>query len=134
MRFIKTKENGLEENYLELHYDELDDETREYISRIDKTTAHIEGTCDNMRVTVPVSEVLYFESVDRKTFAYTENRTVEFRESLRNLLDNFGDIGFVRISKSAVVCWTSSIRSLLGIQLQNWNHRSAIISLREAGK
>ena len=75
MRFIKTKENGLEENYLELHYDELDDETREYISRIDKTLAHIEGTCDDMRVTVPVSEVLYFESVDRKTFAYTENRT-----------------------------------------------------------
>ena len=103
MRFIKTKENGLEENYLELHYDELDDETREYISRIDKTIAHIEGTCDDMRVTVPVSEVLYFESVDRKTFAYTENRTVEFRESLRNLLDSFGEIGFVRISKSAVV-------------------------------
>ena len=28
---------------------------------------------------------------------------MEFRESLRNLLDSFGDIGFVRISKSAVV-------------------------------
>ena len=103
MRFIKTKENGLEENYLELHYDELDDETREYRSLIDNTLAHIEGTCDDMRVTVPVSEVLYFESVDRKTFAYTKNRTVEFRESLRNLLDSFGEIGFVRISKSAVV-------------------------------
>ncbi|MBQ5331274.1 MAG: LytTR family transcriptional regulator DNA-binding domain-containing protein [Oscillospiraceae bacterium] len=103
MRFIKTKEKGIPENYLELHYDEIDDETREYISRIDKTLTHIEGTCDGMRVTVPVSDVLYFESVDRRTFAYTESRTVEFRTSLNKLLDSFGDIGFIRISKSAVV-------------------------------
>ena len=103
MRFIKTKEKGIQENYLELHYDEIDDETREYISRIDKTLTHIEGTCDGMRVTVPVSDVLYFESVDRRTFAYTESRTVEFRTSLNKLLDSFGDIGFIRISKSAVV-------------------------------
>lgn len=103
MRFIKTKESGLAENYLELHYDKLDDETREYISRIDKTVAYIEGSCDEKKVNIPVSDVLYFESVDRKTFAYTEDRTIEFRDSLRELLERFGDIGFVRISKSAVV-------------------------------
>lgn len=103
MRFVRTKENGLPENYLELHYDKLDEETEEYITRIDRSLAHIEGSCDDMRVTVPVSDVLYFESVDRKTFAYTDSRTVEFRDSLRDLLDNFGDVGFVRISKSAVV-------------------------------
>jgi len=103
MRFVRTKENGLPENYLELHYDKLDEETEEYITRIDRSLAHIEGSCDDMRVTVPVSDVLYFESVDRKTFAYTDSRTVEFRDSLRDLLDKFGDVGFVRISKSAVV-------------------------------
>ena len=26
MRFIKTKEDSLEENYLELHYDKIDDD------------------------------------------------------------------------------------------------------------
>ena len=103
MRFIKTKEEGLGENYLELHYNEVDNETREYISRIEGSLATIEGTCDDMRVTVPVTDVLYFESVDRKTFAYTEERTVEFREPLKDLLDRFGDTGFIRISKSAIV-------------------------------
>ena len=103
MRFIKTKENGLKENYLELHYDEIDDETKEYISRIDRNLAHIEGTCDNNRVTVPLSDVMYFESVDRRTFAYTDSRTIEFRDTLRDLLERFGDIGFVRVSKSTVV-------------------------------
>lgn len=33
MRFIKTKEDSLEENYLELHYDKMDDETNAVISR-----------------------------------------------------------------------------------------------------
>lgn len=103
MKFIKTKENGLAENYLELHYDTLDNETNEYISRLDRTLAHIKGNCDDMRVSMPVSDVLYFESVDRKTFAYTDNRTIEFRDSLKDLLDRFGNIGFVRISKAAVV-------------------------------
>lgn len=103
MRFIKTKGNGLSENYLELHYDKLDDETIDCISRIDKTLAYIEGTYEDMRVTLPVSDVLYFESVDRRAFAYTESRTVEFRGTLKELLDSFGDIGFVRISKSAIV-------------------------------
>ena len=103
MKLIKTKENGLKENYLELHYDKLDDKTREYISRINNTLVHIEGTCDDMRVTVQVSDVLYFESVNRKTFAYTDSMCVEFREPLKNLLSNFGDTGFIRISKSAIV-------------------------------
>ena len=103
MRFIKTKEKGLSENYLELHYDKLDDETKEYISRLDNTLSNIEGTLDDRRISLPVTDVMYFESVDRRTFAYTESRTVEFRTSLNKLLDSFGDIGFIRISKSAVV-------------------------------
>jgi DNA-binding LytR/AlgR family response regulator len=97
------KENGLEENYLELHYDRLDDETKEYISRIDRTLDCIEGRSDGVRLTVPVSEVLYFESVERRTFAYTEDKTVELREPLNDLISRFGDIGIIRISKSAVV-------------------------------
>lgn len=103
MKLIKTKENGLKENYLELHYDKLDEETMSAIASIDIAFSHIEGTCDDMRVTVPVSDVLYFESVDRKTFAYTDSMTVEFRKPLRELLDSFGSIGFIRISKSAIV-------------------------------
>lgn len=103
MKLIKTKEDGLKENYLELHYNKLDEETRTVVSRIDAAFSHIEGTCDNMRVIVPVSDVLYFESVDRKTFAYTDNMTVEFHKPLIGLLDSFGDIGFIRISKSTIV-------------------------------
>lgn len=103
MRFIKTKEQGLEDNYLELHYEKIDEETKEYITMIDKALAHIEGISEEVKIIVPVSDVIYFESVDRKTFAYTDDKTIELREPLKNLLNSFGDIGFIRISKSVVV-------------------------------
>ncbi len=103
MRFIKTKEKGLSENYLELHYDKLDDETKEYISRLDNTLSNIEGTLDDRRISLSVTDVMYFESVDRKTFAYTEKVCVEMRDTLKNLLDNYSEMGFIRISKSSIV-------------------------------
>ena len=103
MKLIKTKERGLTENYLELHYDEINDETKELISRLDTTLSNVEGTYDEKHVSVPVTEVLYFDTVDRKTFAYTEKMCIEMRITLRNVLDNFSDAGLIRISKSAVV-------------------------------
>ena len=102
MKLIKTKERGLTENYLELHYDE-NDETKEVISRLDITLSNVEGTYDEKHVSVPVTEVLYFDTVDRKTFAYTDKMCIEMRITLRNVLDNYSDAGLIRISKSAVV-------------------------------
>ena len=43
------------------------------------------------------------ETVDRKTFAYTKDTCIEIREALRDVIDEFSDAGFVRISKSAIV-------------------------------
>ncbi len=103
MKLIKTKEDGLQENYLELHYDMLDEETKEYISRIDSSLAYIDGTCDDMHITVPVTDVMYIETVDRKTFAYTADKCIEMRDSLRTVLASYTDTGLIRISKSVVV-------------------------------
>ncbi len=103
MKLIKTKERGLTENYLELHYDEINDETKEVISRLDITLSNVEGTYDEKHVSVPVTEMLYFDTVDRKTFAYTDKMCIEMRITLRNVLDNYSDAGLIRISKSAVV-------------------------------
>ena len=103
MKLIKIKERGLTENYLELHYDEINDETKEVISRLDTTLSNVEGTYDEKHVSVPVTEVLYFDTVDRKTFAYTDKMCIEMRITLRNVLENYSDAGLIRISKSAVV-------------------------------
>ncbi|MBO4846349.1 MAG: LytTR family transcriptional regulator DNA-binding domain-containing protein [Lachnospiraceae bacterium] len=101
MKLVKTREENLKENYLELHYDRIDDETNTVLERLRDTLKYIEGTFEDRKVTVAVSDIYYFETVDRKIFAYTKDMCVEVREALRDLIDEYS--GFVRISKSSVV-------------------------------
>ena len=103
MRFIKTREENLEENYLELHYDEIDEETAAVLERLRPSHKYIEGTIDGRRLTVPLADMYYFETVDRKTFGYTKDSCVEVKETLQGIIDEHESAGFVRISKSSIV-------------------------------
>lgn len=103
MRFIKTREENLEENYLELHYDEIDEETAAVLERLRPALNYIEGTLDGRRLTIPLTDMYYFETVDRKTFGYTKDSCVEVKETLQGIIDEYEKAGFVRISKSSVV-------------------------------
>lgn len=103
MRFIKTKEENLEENYLELHYDEMDPETAAVLERLRPSLKYIEGSIDGKRLTVPLADMYYFETVDRKTFGYTKDTCIEIKETLQGIIEEHETAGFVRISKSSVV-------------------------------
>ncbi len=103
MKLIKVKEENIEENYLELHYVRLDEETNAVLDRLRDTLRYIEGTVDDRKMTVALTDIFYIETVDRKTFAYTKDMCLEIKEALRDIIEEFANIGFVRISKSAVV-------------------------------
>ncbi len=103
MKLIKTKEEYLDENYLELHYDEIDSETVGVLERLRSALKYIEGTLDDKKQTVPLADMFYFETVDRKTFGYTKNSCIEVKETLQGIIDEYTDAGFVRISKSSIV-------------------------------
>lgn len=103
MKFLKTKEDNLEENYLELHYDEIDIETAAVLERLRPALKYIEGVSEGKRMTFPLSAIFYFETVDRKTFGYTSNTCLEVKETLQNIIDDHKEAGFVRISKSCIV-------------------------------
>ena len=103
MRLIKTREENLEENFLELHYDEIDEETAAVLERLRPSLKYIEGTVDGKRLTVPLADMYYFETVDRKTFGYTRDSCIEVKETLQGIIDEHENVGFVRISKSSIV-------------------------------
>ncbi len=103
MKLIKTKEDNLEENYLELHYDTIDEETNAILDRLRDTLRYIEGTYEDRKVTIALTDIFYIETVDRKTFAYTKDMCFEIKEALRDILEEYSNIGFARISKSSIV-------------------------------
>lgn len=102
MKFIKTREENLSENYLELHYDDIDSETAAVLERLRPALKYIEGIADGKRLTFPISDIFYFETVDRKTFGYTADTCLEVKETLQSIIDDHKDAGFVRISKSCI--------------------------------
>ena len=66
---------------------------------------------DGETIFVEATDILYFESVDDRTFLYTERAIMEIRLRLCELEESLESRGFLRISKSVVVN-LQKIRSL----------------------
>ncbi len=122
MKIIKTQEKNLSENYIELHYSRIDQETEDILSRINPSMEYVEGRQDSQTLSVRVSDIFYWEVVDRKTFAYTEQDCLEVKITLNEILTKYANAGFLRISKSMVVN-VHKIRKLKG----DMNMRVAVI-------
>lgn len=103
MKLIKTKETDIAENYLELHYKKIDAETAAVIEQIKASLDTIEGMFDGNKVSLLITDIFYFEIVDRKTFAYTKDMCIEVKVTLQSIVDEYSRNGFIRIGKSTVV-------------------------------
>ena len=81
----------------------MDPETAAVLERLRPSLKYIEGSIDGKRLTVPLADMYYFETVDRKTFGYTKDTCIEIKETLQGIIEEHETAGFVRISKSSVV-------------------------------
>ena len=72
---------------------------------------NIAGTTDGKSVILPLSDILYFEAVDEKVFAYTDGDVVDVRGRLYEYEERLSGKGFTRVSKSVLVHLTK-IRSI----------------------
>ena len=73
---------------------------KKYIENYD---ANLDAFDSEKYYKVSPSEVLYFDSVDNRTFLYTESQVLEIKMRLYELEENLSDKDFVRTSKSQVV-------------------------------
>lgn len=102
MKWIKTHEPKLRENYLEIHYGDLDKETQDMIAYLESKNALMGRKETESRLIQP-EEIYYCEIVDRKCYAYLKEEVWQLEEGLAKLTERYEMHGFVRISKSMVV-------------------------------
>ena len=95
------------ENEAELGVDIRCEQANEYVLKLKE---HIElfdkklcVQADGEMRFIPATEALYFESVDDRTFLYTKSEVFEIRLRLYELDEALSPVGFLRVSKSAVV-------------------------------
>ena len=102
MKWIKTHEPKLSENYLEIHYANMNKETQDIITYLESKNVLVGRNESESRLIKP-GEIYYCEIVDRKCFAYLKDEVWKLEEGLAELTEQYEMHGFVRISKSMVV-------------------------------
>lgn len=101
MKWIKTYDSKLCENYLEIHYSNLNKETQDIISYLESKNVLVGKNETESRLIKP-DEIYYCEIVDRKCYAYLKEEVWKLEEGLAELAERYEMHGFVRISKSMV--------------------------------
>ena len=102
MKFKKTKEEGLTEDYVELHYRYMNDEVRQ-VEQLLCGRKVLTGKKENESRLIMPEEVFYLEIVDRKLYAYLEKEVWQLEGGLQEVTDDYESYGLVRISKSMAV-------------------------------
>ncbi len=99
------QEPDLKENHVDLHYNQMDEETKaiqQYLSAFEGLIPGKDEETERERMLVP-GEILYIEVVDRKTYAYLKDSVWRISYGLQQFMERFGQVGFARNNKSMLV-------------------------------
>lgn len=82
---------------------QIDDEIMRLKYHIEMFDKKLQAKKDNEWCLVNLLDVLYFESVDNRTFLYTKDDVMEVKQRLYELEIILSDKDFIRISKSQII-------------------------------
>ena len=104
MKLFLRENPKISETEVEIRYRERDREVENLISTINSSSDVLAGINDKGDTEMNyISQILYFEAVDRDVFAYRANGVYKIRKTLYELEDDLKAKFFVRISKSTIV-------------------------------
>ena len=104
VRLILKEKKDIKETEVEIRFQEMNAEVENLISAVKSAHDRLIGIKDNGdSVPVSISQILYFEAVDRYVFAYTSASVYKVRNTLYELEEMCRTRSFVRISKAQIV-------------------------------
>ena len=89
--------------FVEIHCTDITDDVNKLERYIKRYKAAIPATADGERVNLAMEAILYIESVDKRTFIYTENRVLMTEKRLYELEEVLDKRDFFRCSKSTII-------------------------------
>lgn len=102
MKYIINHNTSGEEELI-LNYVNLSGEVENIIRFMNGKKTRLVGKIDDQTVTVNPKDIIYIESVDEKTFAYTEKSVIKLDFSLTRLEELLDEISYFRCSKSIII-------------------------------
>ena len=102
MKYTIEKLNSGENEVL-VRYSTLSPEVNQIICILKNENRKLLGISNDEKVVVDISEILYIESVDGRSYAYTQNDVIKLEYTLLQLEQLIGEISFFRCSKSMII-------------------------------
>ena len=91
------------ENEVIVRYSTFTSEIEQIVGILKNEKRRLIGTIGSEKILVELSDVLYIESVDGKSFAYTDCGVIKLEYTLMQLEQMIQEINFFRCSKSMII-------------------------------
>lgn len=120
MKINLFQKKELCEEYADIYYSEMSEEIRNICSIFGEKNFELYGIEDEEKQLLPIQDIYYFESVEKRTFAYMRTKVYQIQYNLTELEDRLSEQGFIRINKSVVIniFKIKKIRSELNMRVQ----------------
>jgi len=98
-----VKDLSVGEIEVHIKYSEMNKDVERIASMLQSVDARVKCTIDGKEKLINVTDIYYFESVDKMTFVYCEKDVYRTELRLYQIVEDFAHLGFVQISKSCVL-------------------------------
>lgn len=103
MNIIINKNINIGEPEIIINCMEINEDILRIMAHIETFDKRIIGVIDEKTFVLDLKNILYFESVDKRTFAYTSEEIYEIHLRLYELEENLKDTSFFRGTKATIV-------------------------------
>lgn len=103
MRINEILQEDSVEDYIDVYYRRKTKEIQDVLAYLYSHSQKIIGIHDGIEQFCSLKDVYYFESVDKKTYAYIKNDSLKIDPSLQNIEQMYMDFGFIRVNKSMIL-------------------------------
>lgn len=103
MKLNLTEDRSLKEAVIDITYNMFDRRIKKIVDTINMGNVKLEGVLKDKRYYLVSHDVCYFESVDGRSFIYTESDVYESKEKLYELEEKLKGTSFVKINKQTLL-------------------------------
>ena len=124
MKLIIKHDPNIEEAEITVNYGYLDSELEDILAYLSLADNRMAGYCNGETHFIKLSDILYFETIDRKCFFYTADNSFETKMRIGEIEEKLSSTPFSRISKSALV----NLRKVRSINAEKHSRLCATLS------
>lgn len=109
MKLRLHQRQELEETEIDIAYSRMTNRLSKMVGYIRQCTYMVEAFWNGKSFLIPLDEILYFDTTDRKTFLYTNKQVYECRKALIEVENELSNTTVIRISKETLLNTTALV-------------------------